>query len=68
MDNSIFDSEILPRKITFGVFYQPPNSESEPLEDLQTALQEIGLRNDLIIVGDFNLSANDWQNTRALNS
>ena len=56
------------RKITFGVFYRPPNSETKPLEVLQTALQEIGLRNDLILVGDFNLSAFDWQNTCTLNN
>lgn len=56
------------RKITFCVFYRPPNSETKPLEDLQTALQEIGPRNDLIVVGDFNLSAFDWQNTCALNN
>ena len=28
------------RKITFGVFYRPPNSETKPLEVLQTALQK----------------------------
>ena len=27
------------RKITFGVFYRPPNNETKPLEDLQTAFQ-----------------------------
>ena len=32
------------RKITFGVFYRPPNGETKPLKDLQTAFQEIGLR------------------------
>ena len=56
------------RKITFGVFYRPPNNDTKPLEDLQTALQEIALRNDLLIVGDFNLSAFDWENTCALNN
>ena len=53
-------------KITFGVFYRPPNNETKPLEDLQSALQEIPLKNDLILVGDFNLSAFDWENTCAL--
>ena len=53
-------------KITFGVFYRPPNNETKPLEDLQIALQEIALKNDLILVGDFNLSAFDWENTCAL--
>ena len=47
------------RNITFGVVYRPPNSETKPLEVLQTALQEIGQRNDMIIVGDFSLSAFD---------
>ena len=56
------------RNITFGVFYRSPNNDTKPLEDLQTALQEIALRNDLIIVGDFNLSAFDWENTCALNN
>ena len=47
------------RKITFGVFYRTPNSETKPLEVLQTALQEICPRNDMITVGDFSLSAFD---------
>lgn len=55
-------------KITFGVLYRPSNNETKSLEDLQTAPQEIALGNDLIVVGDFNLSAFDWQNTRALNN
>ena len=45
--------------------YRPPNNETKPLEDLQTALQEIAMKNDLIL-GDFNLSAFDWENTCAL--
>ena len=56
------------RKITFGVFYRPPNNETKPLEDLQTALQETALRNDLIVVGDFNLGTFGWENTCALNN
>lgn len=60
--NILFSDE---RVITLGVLYRPPNEETKPLEDLQTALQVIGLRNDLILVGDFNLSAVDWRNTCA---
>ena len=53
-------------KVTFGVFYRPPNNETKPLEDLQSALQETALKNDLILVGDFNLIAFDWENICAL--
>ena len=43
----IFIDTLLPnnRKITFGVFYRPPNNETKPLEDLQKALQETSQRN-----------------------
>ena len=47
------------RKITFGVFYRSPYNEIKSLEDLPTALQDIALRDDLILVGDLNLSAFD---------
>ena len=53
-------------KITSGVFYRPPNNETKPLEDLQTALHEIALKHDLILEGDFNLSVFDWENACAL--
>ena len=53
------------RKVTLGVFYRPPNNDPKPLEDLQAALQEFS-KNELILLGDFNLPEIDWLNNRVL--
>ena len=68
------DSEILfidvllsyNRRITIGVFYRPPGSDIEPLEDLQTFIQGLDSTADLILVGDFNLPEIEWSCNRAL--
>ena len=52
-------------KLTLGVLYRPPNDDTKPLEDLKLALNQILLR-ELILVGDFNLPFIDWSNARAL--
>lgn len=53
-------------KITMGVYYRPPNSNLQPLEDLRDALDNISTTTNLILLGDFNLSEFDWVNNRPL--
>ena len=53
------------RKIVMGVLYRPPNSNLKVLEDLQNSLGNIKT-NDMILLGDFNLSEIDWTNNRLL--
>ena len=46
-------------EIPLGVFYRPPNSDLKPLQDIQNALDAIN-SNNIVLLGDFNLSDLDW--------
>lgn len=48
-----------------GVFYKPPNSNLKVLEDLQNSLSDIKT-NNMILLGDFNLSEINWAHNRLL--
>lgn len=53
------------RKIVMGVFYRTPSSNLKVLQDLQNSLSDIKT-NDMILLGDFNLSEINWANNRLL--
>ena len=53
------------RKVTLGVFYRPPNTDPKPLEDLQAVLRKFS-KNELILLGNFNLAEINWLNNRVL--
>lgn len=55
------------KKLTLRVFYRLPNNDLKPLEDLKLALNQIS-PTELILVGDFNLSAIDWNIPRVLDN
>ena len=69
----MWDSELLfvdfhsssRKTLTLGVFYRPPNSNLKPLEDLQSALNNLSTP-ELVLMGDFNLSEFDWTNNTPL--
>ena len=66
-DDLLCDSELLfvdfhsssRKTLTLGVSYRPPDSNLKPLEDLQSALNNLSTP-ELVLIGDFNLSKFDW--------
>jgi hypothetical protein len=55
------------RRTTLGVFYRPPDSNTEPLIDLRTNLDKLST-SDLVLLGDFNLPDFSWLNNTALSN
>ena len=52
-----------PDSFLFGVFYRPPNSSIDVLEDrLNCSLCSINNVNPLVLCGDFNVPSIDWSN------
>ena len=53
----------------FGVFYRPPNSDIEYLEELYKSLEKVHLLSErvkIILTGDFNFPGIDWNLTAPL--
>ena len=50
------------------MFYRPPSSDEEYLEQLQENMNSLEQNTDIILVGDFNLKEVDWNRNLMLNN
>ena len=48
------------KSVLLYTFYRPPDSTTEPLQHLNTSLQNTSESSCCVVVGDFNLPAIDW--------
>ena len=56
------------KSLLFTVFYRPPSSDEEYLEQLQENMNSLEQNTDIILVGDFNLKEVDWNRNLMLNN
>ena len=56
------------KSLLFAVFYRPPSSDVEYLEQFQENMNSLEQNTDIILVGDFNLKEVDWNRNLMLNN